>query len=93
MTLVILDDCINCDMCGPECPNAAISLQTVASGKRIYQIDPALCTECAGFYPEPTCIRVCPIDVVVRIQPLDGAGHDEQTGQKTAPQSALKSNR
>lgn len=65
MALQILDSCINCDMCGPECPNEAISLQLRPSGKRIYQIDPVLCTECEGFYPEPTCIKVCPIDVVV----------------------------
>lgn len=73
MSLQILDDCINCDMCGPECPNQAISLQQVKSGKRIYQIDPQLCTECVGFYAEPTCIKVCPIDVVVRCEALSPA--------------------
>lgn len=67
MALHILEACINCDMCGPECPNNAISLQVVASGKKIYQIDPTLCTECEGFYPEPTCVQVCPIDVVVKV--------------------------
>ena len=67
MALTILEDSINCDMCGPECPNEAISMQTVASGKRVYQIDPNLCTECEGFYPEPTCVKVCPIDVVVKV--------------------------
>ncbi|WP_288855298.1 4Fe-4S binding protein, partial [Pseudomonas brenneri] len=25
MSLIITDDCINCDVCEPECPNAAIS--------------------------------------------------------------------
>lgn len=69
MALKILDSCINCDMCGPECPNSAISLQVIASGKKIYQIDPNLCTECEGFYPEPTCVQVCPIDVVVQLKP------------------------
>lgn len=67
MALQILEACINCDMCGPECPNSAITLQVVASGKKIYQIDPTLCTECEGFYPEPTCVQVCPIDVVVKV--------------------------
>lgn len=66
MALQILDTCINCDMCGPECPNNAISLHPVSSGKKIYQIDPTLCTECEGFYPQPTCVQVCPIDVVVK---------------------------
>ncbi|SHI11039.1 YfhL family 4Fe-4S dicluster ferredoxin [Ferrimonas marina] len=59
MALKILDTCINCDMCEPECPNAAISL-----GEEIYEIDPNLCTECVGHYDKPTCISVCPIDCI-----------------------------
>ena len=35
MALIITDDCINCDVCEPECPNEAISL-----GPEIYVIDP-----------------------------------------------------
>jgi ferredoxin len=34
MSLIITDDCINCDVCEPECPNAAIS-----QGEEIYVID------------------------------------------------------
>mgnify|MGYP002395285168 FL=1 len=47
-------------MCEPECPNKAISM-----GESIYEIDPDLCTECVGFYDNPTCISVCPIDVII----------------------------
>ena len=36
MALLITDECINCDVCEPECPNQAISL-----GPQIYEIDPA----------------------------------------------------
>ena len=35
MALLITDECINCDVCEPECPNDAISM-----GPEIYQIDP-----------------------------------------------------
>ncbi|MCE9684700.1 YfhL family 4Fe-4S dicluster ferredoxin [Shewanella sp. AS16] len=56
MALRILDDCINCDMCEPECPNGAIAL-----GEAIYEIDSAKCTECVGHYDEPQCVRACPI--------------------------------
>lgn len=66
MSLLITEDCINCDMCGPECPNQAISFTLMASGKKIYQINPDLCTECEGFYPQPTCVAVCPIDCVIK---------------------------
>ena len=58
MALLILDSCINCDMCEPECPNAAISM-----GSKVYEIDPLRCTECVGHYDAPTCVAVCPIDV------------------------------
>ncbi|PCI63595.1 MAG: ferredoxin [Gammaproteobacteria bacterium] len=59
MALKILDSCINCDMCDPECPNDAIAL-----GEEIYEIDPDKCTECVGHYEKPTCVSVCPIDCV-----------------------------
>ncbi len=59
MALLILDSCINCDMCEPECPNAAISM-----GNKVYEIDTLRCTECVGHYDAPTCVAVCPIDVV-----------------------------
>ena len=60
MALKILDACINCDMCDPECPNDAITL-----GEKIYEIDPEKCTECVGHYDTPTCVSVCPIDCII----------------------------
>ena len=59
MALMITDDCINCDVCEPECPNGAIS-----QGEEIYVIDPNLCTECVGHYNTPQCQEVCPIDCI-----------------------------
>jgi len=60
MALKILDGCINCDMCEPECQNTAIYM-----GEKIYEINPDLCTECVGYYDNPTCISVCPLDVII----------------------------
>ena len=59
MALLITDECINCDVCEPECPNAAI-----AQGPEIYIIHPALCTECVGHFDTPQCIEVCPVDCI-----------------------------
>ena len=59
MSLMITDDCINCDVCEPECPNNAIS-----QGEEIYEINPNLCTECVGHYDEPQCQQVCPVDCI-----------------------------
>lgn len=59
MSLIITDECINCDVCEPECPNEAIS-----QGEEIYVIDPNKCTECVGHYDEPQCVQVCPVDCI-----------------------------
>ncbi|MGB0964924.1 MAG: YfhL family 4Fe-4S dicluster ferredoxin [Litorivicinus sp.] len=59
MALIITDDCINCDVCEPECPNNAIS-----AGEEIFVIDPNLCTECVGHFDEPQCQQVCPVDCI-----------------------------
>ena len=56
MALMITDECINCDVCEPECPNQAISM-----GVDYYEIDPARCTECVGHFDEPQCVQVCPV--------------------------------
>ncbi len=56
MALMITDECINCDVCEPECPNDAISM-----GESIYVIDPSRCTECVGHFDAPQCVEVCPV--------------------------------
>ncbi len=60
MSLFITDECINCDVCEPECPNEAIS-----PGDEIYIIEPGKCTECVGHYDEPQCQQVCPVDCIL----------------------------
>jgi ferredoxin len=59
MALIITDECINCDVCEPECPNGAIS-----QGEDIYIIDPDKCTECVGHFDTPQCVEVCPVDCI-----------------------------
>jgi ferredoxin len=60
MATSITDQCISCGVCEPVCPNEAIS-----DGPLIFEIDPALCTECVGFHGEEQCASVCPVDVCV----------------------------
>ena len=59
MALWITDECINCDVCEPECPNQAISM-----GADYYVIDPQRCTECVGHFDEPQCVQVCPVECI-----------------------------
>ncbi len=59
MALWITDECINCDVCEPECPNQAISM-----GPQVYRIDPDRCTECVGHFEQPQCVQLCPVDCI-----------------------------
>ncbi|MDD8030942.1 MAG: YfhL family 4Fe-4S dicluster ferredoxin [Acidobacteriota bacterium] len=60
MAYKITEECINCGACEPECPNQAIS-----PGDVVYVIDPAKCTECVGFFDEPQCAAVCPVNACI----------------------------
>ena len=59
MALKITDQCINCDVCEPECPN-----QAIFEGQLHYEINPARCTECVGHFDTPQCVEVCPVDCI-----------------------------
>lgn len=80
MALYITDECINCDVCEPECPNAAIS-----QGKEIYVIDPVRCTECVGHFDAPQCRVVCPVDCI-----LDDPEHRESPEELQAKYEELQ---
>jgi ferredoxin len=69
MALRITDECINCDVCEPACPNQAISM-----GPEIYQIDPTRCTECIGHFDEPQCVALCPVSCI----PVDENNRESQ---------------
>jgi len=59
MALKIIEECINCDVCEPACPNKAIY-----QGEDHYLINPDLCTECVGHYETPQCVSLCPVDCI-----------------------------
>ena len=74
MALIITDECINCDVCEPECPNGAIT-----QGDETYVINPDLCTECVGHYETSQCQEVCPVDCITK-----DPAHDETPEQLQA---------
>lgn len=80
MALKITDECINCDVCEPECPNQAIS-----QGLEYYVIDPTRCTECVGHFDTPQCVEVCPVECI----PLDPE-HPENEQQLLAKYHLLQ---
>ena len=75
MALLITDECINCGACKTECPNTAIyegGVSWALNGKLYnsiredyYYIVHNKCTECIGFYNEPQCVAVCPVDCII----------------------------
>jgi ferredoxin len=75
MALLITDECINCDVCEPECPNGAIS-----SGEEFYVINPSLCTECVGHFETSQCVEVCPVDCII-VDPKRRETQDELHGK------------
>ena len=85
MALIITDECINCDVCEPECPNGAISM-----GPEIYRIDPERCTECVGHHPEPQCQQVCPVACIPQ-DPARRESHDELMARYLRLQAAQAS--
>jgi ferredoxin len=60
MANMITEECIACGACEDECPNDAISLK-----EEIFVIDPALCSECVGFYESEKCTEACPVGACV----------------------------
>ena len=71
MALLITEQCINCDVCEPECPN-----QAIFEGPEYYEINPDKCTECVGHFDTPQCVVVCPVDCIP-LDPDRAESHDQ----------------
>ncbi|MCY6957103.1 4Fe-4S binding protein [Clostridium brassicae] len=54
MAFKIIDSCVSCGACEPECPVNAIS-----QGEHYYVIDPNTCIDCGA------CANVCPVGAPV----------------------------
>jgi ferredoxin len=61
MAMKILDDCISCGACEPECP-----VEAITEGDSIYEIDASICIECEGHFDTPQCVEVCPSESIVK---------------------------
>jgi len=81
LALLINEECVNCGVCEPECPNGSIT-----EGDDLYIIDAAKCTECVGYHDEPQCIEVCPVDCIIK-----DPSHEETKEELLAKKDALAS--
>lgn len=62
MAMKILDDCIACGACQPECPTDSITEGTP------YVINSDTCVECIGHHDSPQCASVCPVECIVKAE-------------------------
>ncbi len=63
MAYKIEQNCIICAKCEMLCPVGAISL-----GDDIFEINKRKCVECKGYFDEPQCVVVCPVNVIFQIR-------------------------
>jgi CRP-like cAMP-binding protein len=67
LDIVIENWCIGCSNCASDCPYGAINIVPIGAGEQA-RPKAAVCDLCAG-YPEPNCVRACPHDAAIRVEP------------------------
>ncbi|RUR81842.1 helix-turn-helix domain-containing protein [Chlorogloeopsis fritschii PCC 9212] len=83
------NSCVGCDNCRPQCPTGAIKIENDE-----YWIDPSLCNNCEGYYPEPQCVVACPTNSPIpwqakrgrcRVEPREVTSPDLFSNGKSNP--------
>ena len=83
------NSCVGCDNCRPQCPTGAIKIENDE-----YWIDPSLCNNCEGYYPEPQCVIACPTKSPIpwqakkgrcKVEPRDATSLDLFANGKSNP--------
>jgi Fe-S-cluster-containing hydrogenase component 2 len=72
LDIVIEDWCIGCGRCATECPYGNINIVEVSAGVPSKKAEPrpkaVVCDLCVE-YAEPNCVRACPHDAAIRVEP------------------------
>jgi CRP-like cAMP-binding protein len=70
LDIVIEDWCIGCGNCATDCPYGNINVVQAADRRQKAEPRPkaVVCDLCAEF-PEPNCVRACPHDAAIRVEP------------------------
>jgi Fe-S-cluster-containing hydrogenase component 2 len=77
LDIVIEDWCIGCCNCAQDCPYGAINVTDLGStldpfkpgSEGVARKPKAVVCDLCREYPEPNCVRACPHDAAIRIQP------------------------
>ena len=67
LDIVIENWCIGCSNCAADCPYGAINIVPTGLGEQM-RPKAAVCDLCSG-YAEPNCVRACPHDAAIRVEP------------------------
>jgi CRP-like cAMP-binding protein/Fe-S-cluster-containing hydrogenase component 2 len=70
LDIVIENWCIGCGNCATDCPYGNINVVDLGAGKQKPEVKPkaVVCDLCVEF-PEPNCVRACPHDAAIRVEP------------------------
>jgi len=71
LDIVIEDWCIGCSNCALDCPYGNINITQLDGGgkqKAAPRAKAVVCDLCVEF-PEPNCVRACPHDAAIRVEP------------------------
>src|SRR5258708_25568576 len=87
LDIVIEDWCIGCGNCATDCPYGNINVVEI-TGQKGQKAEPrpkaVVCDLCAEF-PEPNCVRACPHDAAIRVEPKTFFARDLAGQQLTVP--------
>jgi CRP-like cAMP-binding protein/Fe-S-cluster-containing hydrogenase component 2 len=88
LDIVIEDWCIGCSNCALDCPYGNINVTEVTDVKGKQKAEPrpkaVVCDLCVEF-PEPNCVRACPHDAAIRVEPKEFFARDLAGMQLVVP--------
>ncbi len=91
LDIVIEDWCIGCGNCAIDCPYGNINVVEVKEGNRKQKAEPrpkaVVCDLCVEF-EEPNCVRACPHDAAIRVEPKTFFARDLAGMQLIVPTAA-----
>jgi CRP-like cAMP-binding protein len=91
LDIVIEDWCIGCGNCATDCPYGNINVVEIMTGGKKQKAEPrpkaVVCDLCAEF-PEPNCVRACPHDAAIRVEPKSFFARDLAGIQLVVPARA-----
>ncbi len=85
LDIVIEDWCIGCSNCALDCPYGNINVTQVKDGRKAEPRPKAVVCDLCVEFPEPNCVRACPHDAAIRVEPKEFFARDLAGMQLVVP--------